>query len=201
MINLSFGFPKFVEDLRPILKAIRLARARGVVTFAAAGNEGKNRAVYWPAVLRDDVIRINSTDRDGTASSFNPHLAGSKKICTLGEGVPSCEKDAENNTVYRNGTSFATPIAVAVTAIVLGFMDEVARQERSEKIVVPADFPDLMKRLRTKLGIEAILTEVCVEQPVNRTAKYSYITPWNFLEADDFIRVGVILNQLRNVPE
>jgi hypothetical protein len=179
------------------------------VIFAAAGNEGKNRPVYWPAILEGEIIRINSTDRDGMASSFNPHLTGSKRICTLGEGVPSCEKDTENKIVYRNGTSFATPIAVAIAAIVLGFMDEVAKDvareeaelERSRSIPVPRDFPRLMKRLRTKSGIEAILTEICVEQPVVRTAHYSYITPWYFLEADGFTRVGTILNQLRNVPE
>jgi hypothetical protein len=209
IINISFGFPKFHATLRPILTAIRLARANGVVTFAAAGNEGRNESAYWPAVLRDEVVRINATDGDGNPSSFNPNLPDSRRICTLGEGVPSCELQI----THRNGTSFATPIAVATTAIVLGFADDIARkvaaenakaglekEEDSSAIAVPENFTELMAKLRTKSGMEAVICETCV-QNVDRSSGYSYIAPWFFLEADVISRIGVITNLLRNVPE
>ncbi|KAG4438022.1 hypothetical protein IFR05_006481 [Cadophora sp. M221] len=74
IISMSFGFPKYVTKLNPILSAIRTARTNGVIIFAAAGNEGGNRGVFWPAALHDggNVIRINSSDGEGSPSGFNP---------------------------------------------------------------------------------------------------------------------------------
>ncbi|KAH6974936.1 peptidase S8/S53 domain-containing protein, partial [Ilyonectria sp. MPI-CAGE-AT-0026] len=122
IINLSFGFPQFHERLRPILRAIRQARNNGVLLFAAAGNEGGNQGVFWPAKL-PDAICINAADSYGNVAGFSPTDRAARRIYTLGEAVPSCELDVRNNneTVHRSGTSFATPIAVAIAAIVLGF--------------------------------------------------------------------------------
>ena len=66
IINLSFGFPKFHERLRPILTAIRAAREKNVVIFAAAGNEGGNQGISWPAKLYEtgEVVCVNASDSD-----------------------------------------------------------------------------------------------------------------------------------------
>jgi hypothetical protein len=139
-----------------------------------------------------------------------------KRVCTLGENVPSCEKKSMENKnfagnsstdgklqvaakspIYRNGTSFATQIAVAIASIVLGFMDDV---ERNQDITVREDFEYLMKRLRTKTGIESVLSETCVLQGIDeRPPGYSYITPWFFLRIEKSSRVGIIPNLLKNV--
>ncbi|UPL04373.1 hypothetical protein LCI18_015307 [Fusarium solani-melongenae] len=192
--NLSFGFPNYVTKLNPILTAIRTARASGVVIFAAAGNEGGNQGVFWPAALHDgaDVIRINSSDGDGVPSGFNPNAEGGRRICTLGEGVPSCQPDPDNphKIMYRSGTSFATPIAAAIAAIILGFIDKVDFSEFTNS-------KDLLPRLCTAFGMGKVLCETCA----SKRSGFSYITPWCFLEVEEKIRVPLILNILAGVPE
>jgi len=155
------------------------------------------------------VIRINSTDALGSASSFNPNLSDKMRICTLGEGVPSCEKDAEKKTVHRNGTSFATPIAVSIASIVLGIMDNLERDveiertkaEADRKITVPAIFPDLLRRLRTKAGLELVLSKACVQRREESTKGYLYVTPWFLFQIDEATRSSFILSLLQEVQE
>jgi hypothetical protein len=196
IINLSFGFPAFQPRLQPIMDALLEARKKKVLLFAAAGNEGGNEGTLWPAKLLD-VICINAADSFGNTACFSPTDGAQRRICTLGEAVPSCERDANNNNemVYRSGTSFATPIAVAIAAIVLGFMDGVGDQG------VPKDFEQLKPRLRTRSGMESVLCKTCVLQGEEKRAGNSYITPWFFLEIEESSRVGIITNELRTCPE
>ncbi|KAF4625914.1 hypothetical protein G7Y89_g12250 [Cudoniella acicularis] len=198
VINLSFGFPNYRTQLNPILTAIRTARTNGVVIFAAAGNEGGNQGVFWPAAFHDGghVIRINSSDGDGVPSGFNPDPEIGRRICTLGEGVPSCQPDPKDvlQMINRSGTSFATPISAAIASIVLGFMDNVDCSEyRNSK--------DLLPRLRTAVGMEKVLCEVCVRHAGSRRSGFSYITPWYFLAVEEKIRLPRILSILEGVPE
>lgn len=196
IINLSFGFPKFHDQLEPIRIAIFEARTRNVLLFAAAGNEGGNQGVFWPAQLLD-VIRINAADSYGNEVAFNPSDGAGRRICTLGEATPSCELDTKKNNewVHRSGTSFATPIAVAIAAIVLGFIDG------TDNLGVPKDFEQLKPRLRTRSGMEIVLCKTCVLQRETDRAGFSYITPWFFFEIDELSRLGIITNILRNCPE
>ena len=144
------------------------------------------------------MIRINASDSNGNASGFNPNGGEGRRICTLGEGVPSCLKSEKNETVSCSGTSFATPIAVAIAATVLGFMDAI-RYDGS--INLPDDFDDLLPRLRTRSGMEKVLCETCVLQSSPKRASFHYITPWYFLEIEKQSRVGIVLNILRGIPE
>jgi hypothetical protein len=167
-----------------------------VVVFAAAGNEGGNEDVFWPAKLYEtgDVIRVNASDSYGNPSGFNPTAGSGHRICTLGEAVPSCDKDAQKQTIHRSGTSFATPIAVAIAAILLGFMDN------ADELAVPEDFEARKRRLRTRSGMEKVLCKTCVLQGGEQRAGFSYITPWFFLEIEEQSRVGIITNELRSMP-
>ena len=195
IINMSFGFPRYEARLQPILKAIRAARENNVLFFAAAGNDGGNQGIFWPAKLHEegDVICINSSDSDGNASNFNPTTGSNNRICTLGEALPSCELNDRKEIVYRSGTSFATPIAVATAAIVLGLADAVSSED------APPDFDWLRERLRTKAGMEKILCTMCVLADQKRRMGYSYITPWFFLNVEKQSRMHVLANELRSM--
>ncbi|KAF2820231.1 hypothetical protein CC86DRAFT_118553 [Ophiobolus disseminans] len=171
---MSFGFPRYEARLEPILNAIRAVRENDVLFFAAAGNDGGNQGIFWPAKLHEegDVICISSSDSDGNAPSFNPTTGSNNRICTLGEALPSCQQDAHSNTIYRSGTSFATPIAVAIAAIILGVTDAIPPE------TMPPDF-DWLKRktLRTKAGMKKILCTMCVLADKRSRLGFSYITP------------------------
>ncbi len=202
ILTLSFGFPRYDDVLEPIKNAIRNARNHGVIIFAAAGNEGGNAGVFWPASLHEtgDVIRINTSDGKGSPSSFNPSPEIGRWICTLGQGVPSCEirvppgPDAEPQIVYRSGSSFATPIAAAIAAIILGIMDRVDVSQYPKDLVI------LRPRLRTRLGMEKVLCETCVQQMGYKRSDHFYITPWHFFEVGEQTQVHVILKILMHVP-
>jgi hypothetical protein len=197
IINMSFGFPRYEPRLKPILDAIRAARQKNILFFAAAGNDGGNQGIFWPARLHEqgDVICINSSDWEGNASKFNPTTGSNNCICTLGEALPSCELSAQNEIVHRSGTSFATPIAVATAAIVLGLVD--ADKPKGEE---PQDFPFIKTQLRTKAGMEKILSTMCVLPGQKSRMGYAYITPWFFLsEIDAQSRMRILANELRSL--
>jgi hypothetical protein len=195
IINMSFGFPRYEARLKPIMDAIRAAREKNILFFAAAGNDGGNQGIFWPAKLHEqgDVICINSSDWEGNASKFTPTTGSNNRICTLGEALPSCELDAQNEIVYRSGTSFATPIAVATAAIVLGLVDAVKLPGEE-----PLDFAFIKEQLRTKAGMEKILSTMCVLQNQKSRMGYAYITPWFFLtEIEATSRMHILANELR----
>jgi len=182
-----------------MLESIRTARKNGVVIFAAAGNEGGNRDVFWPAALYSsgDVICISSSNDFGVQSGFNPEVEHGRRICTLGEGVPSCQPDLSSSlqVVHRSGTSFATPIAAAIAAIVLAVMDKADYGGFEE------DKERLLPRLRTARGMESVLCKTCVARSGSNSSGFSYIAPWFFVDVEDKILVPKILDILGSIPE
>ncbi|OAQ58684.1 subtilase family domain-containing protein [Pochonia chlamydosporia 170] len=199
IINLSFGFAEYTKDLTPVLEAIRTARKNGVVVFAAAGNDGANQDVFWPAALYSggDVICISSSNSFGVQSGFNPEIETGRRICTLGEGVPSCQPDLSNplQVVHRSGTSFATPIAAAIAAVVLAVMDN------ADYNGFEGDKETLLPRLRTARGMESVLCKTCVARSGSNSSGFSYIAPWFFVDVGDKILVPKVLDILGSIPE
>lgn len=197
MINLSFGFPEYNDKLKPILEAIREACANKVLVFCAAGNSGENHPIYWPASLQSLTICISATNSMGTDLSSSSGTGN--RICTLGETVQSCTTRSDGEIIHRSGTSFSTPISVAIAAMVLGFLED---DTTMSEMLLPEDFETLKPRLRTKSGMERVLCRTCVgQQNASRCPDRAYITPWHFLRIEKFSRIGMILNELRNVPE
>jgi subtilisin family serine protease len=138
------------------------------------------------------VTRVNAVDGEGNVASISTTGGELRPIFTLGEGVPSCQLDSPSNEViYRSGTSFATPIAVAIAAIVLGYMNG------SNKAVVPEDVESLKSWLRTKSGMEGVLRETCVLQGPMKRTDIAYIAPFFFLTIEESSLVGIITNALR----
>lgn len=191
IINLSFGFPEYNDRLQPIRKPLLQAQQNNVLLFAAAGNAAGNEGVYWPASM-EVVTRVNAVDGEGNVGNISTTGGELRPIFTLAEGVPSCQFNSPSNEViYRSGTSFATPIAVAIAAIVLGYMNS------SNKAVVPEDVESLKSRLHTKSGMEGVLRETCVLQGPMKRTDIAYIAPFFFLTIEALSLVGIITNALR----
>lgn len=198
-VNMSFGFPEYHPTLEPIDRALRAARERGILFFAAAGNAGGNTGRTWPACSLDSgVIAVGATNSFGREAHFSSGT--SALLHTFGEAVESCQEDSNKKAIHRSGTSFATPIAVAIAAIVLGIVDSYVSSHPEH---LPENFQtDLMPRLNIRAGMERVLRTMCIDQSEDsKEGKVVYITPWYFLKIDERLRVQIIANHLQNVQE
>jgi hypothetical protein len=128
IISLSFGFPR---RFRRIHQEIEDAMHRGKVVFAAASNDGGNTARIYPA-NQEGVICVHSMDGLSNASLFNPTaLDNTDNFCVVGEHIeaawPSHTTEELGGTKRLTGNSFATPVAVAIAAFMIGFVDQNAQ--------------------------------------------------------------------------
>ncbi|KAL6803552.1 hypothetical protein J3E68DRAFT_422516 [Trichoderma sp. SZMC 28012] len=197
ILNLSFGFPKYHRKLEPISKAIRNAASSGVIIFAAAGNEGGNAAMSWPASLQEkkDVIPIYSSDGMGVPSGMNPGSLTDNYIYTLGLGVKSCHERVVNEKlepIHRSGSSFATAIASATAAIILGFVDNAKTSDYPEH---PEQLADAKVRIRTRQGMEMALCKMCTREGW-RPYQGHYLTPWCLFEHEEKLQIFAIIRYL-----
>ena len=116
---------RFGEEQKSLRDAIKSAANNGVIIFAAASNDGKNRPdrVAWPA--RDmNVICVHSGDGHGAASTFTPSPQDSMRIMVLGECVNSAWPQKLKSPVdhkLMSGTSCAAPIAAGIAALILDY--------------------------------------------------------------------------------
>ncbi len=129
IIVMSFGFGREIDTLSD---AIDHAASEGVLMFAAASNDGKNRpsGPAWPA-SKTGVICVHSADGYGNPSLFTPSPQDSMRIAVLGECVRSAWPEklkVPNHHKFMSGTSCAAPIAAGIAAVILdyarGFLDE-----------------------------------------------------------------------------
>ena len=115
-------------------RAANLAYERGVSTFTAAGNEGNNTDWYYGVELGGNtygkiatpgdainmltVGAVNSANQVATFSSRGPTSDGRIKPEIVAMGVSDAHVLAGSNTyALGSGTSFATPIAAGVAAL------------------------------------------------------------------------------------
>ncbi|MFD8785555.1 S8 family serine peptidase [Kitasatospora sp. NPDC059599] len=119
VVNISQGinsvttFPEDVVKLNQILAA---ARAKGVLVFAAAGNEAKSgNPVDYPGAL-PNVVGIGAVDRNGTVtdeSEVGPQVA---LVAPGADTISACT--APSGYCKGHGTSDATALASASAALV-----------------------------------------------------------------------------------
>ncbi len=96
-------------------KAVKSARARGLILVAAVGNDGPAAPSAYPASY-DGVLAITATDRRGRA------LIEAGRAKHLDYAAPGAEVhalDAKGRGRMWRGTSFATPLAAARVAAAL----------------------------------------------------------------------------------
>ncbi|KAK2752267.1 pfs domain-containing protein [Colletotrichum kahawae] len=115
IISMSFGFE---DENDAIDEAIERAFKADKLMFVAASNEGGNKKRSRLG-RSSSVICIHACDGKGNKGLMSPNpLKRKENFTTLGVAVKSQWK---KNTVYKSGTSFATPVAAAIAANVLEF--------------------------------------------------------------------------------
>jgi hypothetical protein len=87
------------------------------LVFAAAGNWGLNRNPAFPA-QQSGVFCIYASDGNGYRDKINPPNKGNYSFTTLGVAIPSRWNEQDT---FVTGTSYATPIAATIAAVILEF--------------------------------------------------------------------------------
>jgi subtilisin family serine protease len=168
---MSFGFPQLDRD---IWTAIRHARLREVIFFAAASNSGGNEDIAFPAKHSEGVISVRATCGEGNFAGFNPNPDPDHfNFGTLGEEVSSAWLATEGNMARKSGTSIATPIAAGLAALTLEYVGAMLSEDTwlDEK-----DRYDLWWQANTLSGIRImfqILAGTAREAP-----RCYYVAPW-----------------------
>jgi len=152
-----------------VREAIREVPA-SCVLFAAASNWGGNRGRTYPATDRR-VICINASDGNGNNSSgLNPpHEKYHDAWTTLGAEI-GFASDSDDQPVYLSGTSYATPIAVAIAVNSIDYVENLYKRGKLSKdrrdFLVSDDGVPHMFRLMSQ-----------------RMDGWDYVAPWNLWKA------------------
>ncbi|RYP49320.1 hypothetical protein DL768_004945 [Monosporascus sp. mg162] len=178
IVTMSFGFSTSHESIRKAIRSAKDIRNRAIIFFAAAGNDGANRAEMFPAYL-SSVISVRGTDCAGTfVGDYNPPPTATNDSSplygTLGLNVPY---DFPSSNV-KSGCSIATPIMAGMIALIFQFASY--------------EFVDAhcQARLRTLEGVQQLLRDIAVKQANNRY----YVHLWElFDEHGGAIALGNII--------
>lgn len=138
LVNLSLGIgvfdPGSCDALLPaVTAAINIARAAGITTFAASGNDGDKARTTYPACISSAVSVGAVYDADIAAQNWSPTCTDAttaldQVICfsnsdsSLDLLAPGCSISSSvpgGGTGSLCGTSMATPHAVGMAALLL----------------------------------------------------------------------------------
>ncbi|KAI0446279.1 subtilase [Xylaria telfairii] len=178
IVVMCFGFDDRIGVIRDALDEALKAK-KPPLFFAATRNNGAHKLMAWPAKSRS-VIRISSTDGNGDASSFNPAAKDADPVIyAFGEGVP-VEVSVPGNldeymTTYVSGTSYATPVAAALAANLLGCVRMVVATSAQED---QTKYNYILMDLQRLDGMLAVLRHRMQKEHNCGTKS---LLPWEFL--------------------
>jgi hypothetical protein len=169
---MSFGWKdENTQAQEKVDAALVLAASKKILIFAAASNDGRTNhfPIAYPANNRD-VIPIFSASGLGHRSKFSPQKDEFEvHIATLGEEVLSAFPIAKGKGLMTrmSGTSTATPLAAAITALILRFSrltDDFSKEER-----------ELLKKKDKMIKVLHMIG--------GKDRHFKWLTPWDWLEA------------------
>ncbi|RSL48362.1 hypothetical protein CEP54_012969 [Fusarium duplospermum] len=167
IINLSFGLDQGAKRLiQPVIDRIW---EDGKLIFAAASNSGGNGKRAYPA-KGSGVFAIHATKGNGySPENMNPPADKIlNNFATLGYRIPS---RWDGKDVHISGTSFATPVAAAIAANALEFVQLAPPHYRSSN----------SRYFHVWGGMKHLFS--CMS---NKVDGYDYVRPWadNMFDTD-----------------
>jgi subtilisin family serine protease len=114
IINMSFNLAGYSQEIK---NAIDFAALNGVISVAAAGNQGQDALVY-PAAYKN-VISVASTTNDDQRSSFSNYGSDLVWVSAPGEGIVTTYPFGTYAAGW--GTSFSAPFVSGGAALMLDY--------------------------------------------------------------------------------
>ncbi|KAI1299920.1 hypothetical protein F5Y03DRAFT_243836 [Xylaria venustula] len=170
--QMSFGFKKVTPDVKVVEQWLKKCKDNGILVFAAMANSAMYTKAAWPARASVDAIGIHSCTETGKLSSgFSPkRIKGNPNFMVIGEDIPAhwlTEKGGGFRLV--KGTSFATPVAVAIAALILAFTRQIRGEEERKESAVKVD----LGYLKENWGMMKIFEKISEKSD----DKYFWINP------------------------
>ncbi|KAF5006724.1 hypothetical protein FDECE_6901 [Fusarium decemcellulare] len=196
IITMSFGLDGYSMAMNDAIRhALEKTTEDGhqALIFAAASNNGLNKQRSFPA--RDErVICVHAVDGLGSESptNFNPPLdKGARNFGTLGVGIDVKWND---KTVYKGGTSYATPI---LASIVANYLDWLGHMHRNKHLRT-----DYYKLLRQRGLIEKFLAEKMSIRK-EESSSMLFVAPWMWFRdmGHDVLPEDPITDEVREQDE
>ncbi|UKZ71432.1 uncharacterized protein TrAtP1_012387 [Trichoderma atroviride] len=168
-------FNQIVDDIEI---AIRNSANLSRIFFAAASNSGKNEPRAFPASYQPWVICVHASEGNGEDGGINPELGNGFNLMTLGMGIELMERECvikngkttihKYKTVIKSGTSFATPVAAGIAAIVLDLAARVKEinSRAKRKIKRHEEMEKILRLMSTAKGKEDV------------RGRLHYMAPW-----------------------
>lgn len=188
LISISIGIHQ--KHINVVSEAIGDAERKHVVIFASACNDGERKGISYPANHRS-VFSVGAVKGYGSKTDFTP--SGTKRkstYCILGENIlstwptklgpapgatenigvtvrPFSNPKIDCMTNYMTGTSFATPLMVALIANFYAYYRE------HYDYIWKGMKPDYVTRLDSFDGVEKLLLAMSEPQ-----GNVSVVAPW-----------------------
>lgn len=177
IINMSVGASASAisNKLKSINDATNKAKAKGVIMFAASGNNGLSNEILYPAA-DSNIIAVGSVDFDSSRSNFSNYNSNGRSVDIMAPGgynsTDSCSGTKRIRSTFPNnqygclsGTSMASPFMAGVAALLLSQDASLSAQELKDKLLNSAKFTGAMNKAEYGAGI------VCADKALGATSQ------------------------------
>ncbi|EWC48474.1 hypothetical protein DRE_02243 [Drechslerella stenobrocha 248] len=181
IVVLSLGFEREDESIR---RAVRDAHNRDKIILAAASNSGSiipHKRVAYPARIQGQVLSIRSATGQNVRSHASPTPSnGDDNFMVLGEGIKAAWPTTLNNgylTRYVSGSSFATPVAAGIAALLMEF----SIQKEKSGPNIPKESAAILWTYR---GIRKVFQNMSAVDDQSMNVDCRMICPWKLFDPD-----------------
>jgi hypothetical protein len=171
MISLSLGLDKRDGGIH---KQIELCNKADIIIFAATSNDGGNGPRMYPSSHDPPVLGIHAATPDGGLWPKSPNPEKIDNFLIVGDYIPSAKLGG--GRTYETGTSIATVVAVAIAALMLGYIE----------MEIPTPDEGWSTSPKTHEGIRKIFR--LMDEGGSRNKGYQWVNPIFFFEKFEYQR-------------